>query len=560
MSDASAARSRHSILVFSAVAKAEDPLLAGMRQGGEVRLVTSAEEALSALSTGLYDVVVATPTELFPLARAEARQRAELILEKIGQAVCIVDRQGTLVWGNAKLRSYPEPVVDVLRANCAALGQEIALSQTTGAATNPRRTIRMGQDYVFDLTVSPLLAANQQVEEVVGLVHDVTGTHRLQDKINIIDAAGRDLVRLDAEALGQLDVLDRLKLLEDKSIQYARDLMHFDHFAIRVLDKKTNRLETLIASGFPEEARSLIIYASPEGNGISGYVAATGRSYICPDVRKDPRFLPGLESAGSSLTVPLMLHDQVVGVMDVESHETSAFNEDDRQFAEMFGRYLAIGLNILKLLAVERSTTTGQIATDVSSELAVPLNDIIAQATATIQAYPDQGELRRRLDTIIADVDRVKRSVQAMTESPGIRGLIPEFSSKDPLLDGKRILIAEDEDIIRETIADVLTKYGALTVMAGDGQEAVNMIGAQHFDLVLSDIKMPFHNGYEIFAAAKQVNERCPVVLITGFGYDPDHSIVRASKEGLAGVLFKPFKVEQLIEALHHALRSAEGT
>jgi len=44
------------------------------------------------------------------------------------------------------------------------------------------------------------------------------------------------------------------------------------------------------------------------------------------------------------------------------------------------------------------------------------------------------------------------------------------------------------------------------------------------------------------------------VILITGFGYDPDHSIVRASREGLAGVLFKPFKVDQLLEQIRRAL------
>jgi DNA-binding NtrC family response regulator len=41
---------------------------------------------------------------------------------------------------------------------------------------------------------------------------------------------------------------------------------------------------------------------------------------------------------------------------------------------------------------------------------------------------------------------------------------------------------------------------------------------------------------------------------MTGFGYDPNHSIVRASREGLATVLFKPFKIEQLLEEVHKAL------
>jgi DNA-binding NtrC family response regulator len=85
----------------------------------------------------------------------------------------------------------------------------------------------------------------------------------------------------------------------------------------------------------------------------------------------------------------------------------------------------------------------------------------------------------------------------------------------------------------------------------------VELIAAQPFDLVLSDIKMPHKNGYEVFAAVRSRQPACPVILITGFGYDPNHSIVRASKEGLAGVLFKPFKVEQLLEEIRRALGGA---
>ena len=44
------------------------------------------------------------------------------------------------------------------------------------------------------------------------------------------------------------------------------------------------------------------------------------------------------------------------------------------------------------------------------------------------------------------------------------------------------------------------------------------------------------------------------MILITGFGYDPNHAIVRANRQGLAGVLFKPFKVDQLLDEARHAL------
>ena len=60
-------------------------------------------------------------------------------------------------------------------------------------------------------------------------------------------------------------------------------------FAIRLLDRKPNKLEVVISQGIPAEALNIELFADAEGNGISGYVAATGRSYICPDVERDPR-------------------------------------------------------------------------------------------------------------------------------------------------------------------------------------------------------------------------------------------------------------------------------
>src|SRR5690606_4434353 len=127
------------------------------------------------------------------------------------------------------------------------------------------------------------------------------------------------LAKLESDAVSKLTPAERLKLLQDKIIRYSKDLMHFDHFAIRLVDKRTNKLEVVIAEGLPTQALEIDLYAQPEGNGISGYVAATGRSYICHDTEKDPRYVLGMEHSKSSLTVPLRLHDKIIGVFNIES-------------------------------------------------------------------------------------------------------------------------------------------------------------------------------------------------------------------------------------------------
>jgi DNA-binding NtrC family response regulator len=100
----------------------------------------------------------------------------------------------------------------------------------------------------------------------------------------------------------------------------------------------------------------------------------------------------------------------------------------------------------------------------------------------------------------------------------------------------------------------VVCKDGGTAIAELDAARAGEGTLGSSYDLVLSDIKMPDHNGYEVFAAAQRLNASIPVILMTGFGYDPHHSIVRASQEGLSCVLFKPFQVERLLEEVFKAL------
>jgi len=187
--------------------------------------------------------------------------------------------------------------------------------------------------------------------------------------------------------------------------------------------------------------------------------------------------------------------------------------------------------------------------------VAGPLNDIVSEATLLIEDYIGNEDMRGRLKSIVENVGKIRQSLREVAEGPKTilgGGAIKEA---DPMLAGKRVLVADDEANIRQTIAELLTRWGCKVDVAKDGAEACALIAAEaRYDLVLSDIKMPHKNGYEIFAAAKQLGHGAPVILMTGFGYDPNHSIVRATPEGLAAVLFKPFKVDQLLGEVRKAV------
>ena len=93
--------------------------------------------------------------------------------------------------------------------------------------------------------------------------------------------------------------------------------------------------------GMTDEAARRELRSSITGNGVTGFVAATGKSYLCEDTLEDPLYLEGAQNARSSITVPVMLHDKVTGTFNVESTEPRAFNESDLQFLEIFARDVA---------------------------------------------------------------------------------------------------------------------------------------------------------------------------------------------------------------------------
>lgn len=396
------------------------------------------------------------------------------------------------------------------------------------------------------------------------VVHDITAAKRRRFKMEAIERAGGDLLRLDAEVVRKLNASERLRALEGKVVAYAHDLLHFDHFGIRLLDASSGKLELVMSAGLPPTYADIDIYPLPEGNGISGYVAATGQSYRCDDAGNDTMFLPGLTGARSSLTVPLKVQDRVLGILNVESQQPAAFTDEDRLFAEIFARSIAMAVHTLDMLVVERSTVNRSVSSRVEDELAAPLADIVRELELLHHSVPQEAETKSHITRIGADVESIRERIREVAAGPttllGVERAMAS-STRDAALAGRHVLVADDEPKIRRIIGDVLRHRGCEVTVCDSGVSAIEAIAAHaaaghRYELVISDIKMPDRNGYEVFSAVRRLMGEVPVILMTGFGYDPHHSIVRASQEGLQAVLFKPFPVERLIDEVKKGVAS----
>jgi PAS domain S-box-containing protein len=106
-------------------------------------------------------------------------------------------------------------------------------------------------------------------------------------------------------------------------------------------------------------------------------------------------------------------------------------------------------------------------------------------------------------------------------------------------LSGLRVLVVDDDVGICDSLTDMLEEERCSIETAASGVQAVECLGRQQFDLVLTDVVMPDMDGHQLYQIIKETFPSLPVVLMTAFNYDKDHIIKRSCLEGLQGVIFK---------------------
>jgi DNA-binding NtrC family response regulator len=122
----------------------------------------------------------------------------------------------------------------------------------------------------------------------------------------------------------------------------------------------------------------------------------------------------------------------------------------------------------------------------------------------------------------------------------------------------ERLLIAEDNDDMRELLGESLTEAGYETVLAADGAAALALIRQEreYFDLVITDVMMPGNKGDELLEAVRDCRAEAPVIVITAYG--SVEQAVGMVKTGAFQYLTKPFEIDELLTAVSQALeRSA---
>ncbi|MGO9118253.1 MAG: response regulator [Desulfomonilaceae bacterium] len=118
----------------------------------------------------------------------------------------------------------------------------------------------------------------------------------------------------------------------------------------------------------------------------------------------------------------------------------------------------------------------------------------------------------------------------------------------------KRVLLVDDNELFLDSARDVLEGEGYEVVTADSGEAALALVRAEHFPVVVMDIKMAGLNGVATFIEMKKYRPGIRVIMCTA--HLMEDMIHRAETEGAFAVLKKPFKTGALLEAMERAFKN----
>ncbi len=145
-------------------------------------------------------------------------------------------------------------------------------------------------------------------------------------------------------------ILDREELLR-RVAQRVKKLVNYHVFSVMLWNEKTQHLESAFAMRYGDAIPARMRVSLHEG--LTGAAARERRSVRVTETLNDPRFLACEVETGvavrSELVVPLLMQDRLIGVLDLESAETNAFNAEHERMLATLGSYVAIALENARL-------------------------------------------------------------------------------------------------------------------------------------------------------------------------------------------------------------------
>jgi CheY-like chemotaxis protein len=350
-----------------------------------------------------------------------------------------------------------------------------------------------------------------------------------------------------------------LEILVEQLAEYFR-LKHFAFFQLNPLGLD---LDLTHSSGFKDRSAAMLTGLKAD-QGILKRLVDTGIPQVVNDVRETETGLSALaeeEGLESMICVPIFSRDELWGMLAAFSREKSRFKEEDGRIMALFGGQIG---QLLEHLSQSIRDNLDEVLVPILGSIELMNFRYADRGTISVSEVLDaQNRFRRRILSYIAGLEQGSMENVTGEEEARREGItLPsgdELSVEEVITikgdenstpNTKKVLVIDDQPIVTDLLVSVLERMNYQARVASCGKEGLEMFEKDRFDLVITDLGMPDISGWEVSQAVKQKRPDLPVVVITGWGVDPDPNKVRDSKVDL--IITKPFQVEQLEKTIRN--------
>ena len=327
----------------------------------------------------------------------------------------------------------------------------------------------------------------------------------------------------------------------------------------------TNELMVTYSSGFSAESiRSL--QELKEKADVFRRVIDTRIPQVINDITETEKslfFLAESENLKSMIAVPVYYGEKLWGILTAFSQEKFRFKEEDAKIVTLFSGQIG---ELVQLFSRYLQDTTDDLLVQIlgSIELlnfryknweVVPLSEILdAHERLKNRVLTYVTGLEHTSVERIATKEKIRREKVKLTSGHelDIEEVITIQGEKKKPTEAKKVLVIDDEPILTDLLADVLERMNYKSEIASCGKTGVEMFEKDSFDLVITDLGMPDISGWEVSQAVKQNKPEVPVVIITGWGIDPDPNKMKEAKVDF--IINKPFQIGQLEKIIKELL------
>ena len=315
------------------------------------------------------------------------------IFEGVKDAVFVEDDRGNILdvnqracemFGYTREEFLHKQVADIVVDEGLILGKDFLLSQGGSVEKIESENIRANGE-IFPVELSAQLQTIDNRELVIIVLRDISSRKKTEEALQ------RQLKELSA--LHSIANSGTQETDEEEIIQHATqvigDVLNPDFYGVMMLDPDHDRL--VVSSSYQNIPPSCKRKSIPIGSGVTGEVAASGKSQNHADVSELKNFISVIPDIKSELCVPIKIHQKVLGVINIESRKDAAFDENDQRLLITLARQLATAIERARLFntvgeQIKRLQTLRTIDRAISSslDLNVTLNILLDQTTTQL--------------------------------------------------------------------------------------------------------------------------------------------------------------------------------